>query len=57
MTKLPNLRDKTFIAHIKVTENAGKVKPHDQSSNDKHVSVWLYKTFNPTAAVVKVEAL
>jgi hypothetical protein len=55
VAKFPKLRNNKFIAHIKIDGESGKVMPH--APNQKHYSLWMYDTFDPLQAVVKIEPL
>ena len=55
LTKLPNLSDKKFVAHIQVNSSCGHIKPH--AKDQQHISFWMYEEFEVENAVVKVESL
>jgi hypothetical protein len=48
LAKLPNLRDKKFIAVVKVNASCGMVKPHQDK---EHLSFWMRDSFEPEKAV------
>jgi hypothetical protein len=55
LAKLPNLRDKKFIAHVNVGPACGKMKP--QPKDHQHISFWMLKSFAPEKAVTAVDSL
>ena len=55
LTRLPKLRDRKYIAFLKVGPDAGRQKPHDTDPN--HISLWMYATFDPKLNIQKTEPL
>jgi hypothetical protein len=53
LTKLANHRNKKFIAHVQINSASGKTKPHDGDGN--HIRFWMYESFDPVSATVKIE--
>jgi hypothetical protein len=55
MTKLKNLKNMKFIAHVKVNGEAGLAKAWP--SDPEHISFWALKSFSPVAAMENCEAV
>jgi hypothetical protein len=55
LAKLPNLRDKKFIARVKVSKQCGRLKPFD--SDPRHMSFWMRQSFLPEKAIDRVDPL
>jgi hypothetical protein len=55
LTKLPNLSDMKFIAHVEITIPCGKIRPHNKDKD--HLSFWMHNSFYPEKAVIKIMPL
>ncbi len=51
LRKFPTLKDKTGVAYVAVDQKSGVGKVNTQS---KHVSLWMYSSFDPVKHVTKV---
>jgi hypothetical protein len=54
LAKLPKLRDRRFVARLNVDASSGLA---EMSSHGNHISIWMFKSFDPVKAVVSVAPL
>ena len=54
LAKLPTLSNMRFVAHVQVNEVSGKARP---GPGPEHISVWLYASFDPCGAILRLEPL
>lgn len=53
LRKFPNLRDKKIVVFVKVDQDSGLAKV----SKTKHVSLWMFKAFEPVNSITKKVAI